>query len=399
MKSRILSLCIATSLLSCSKDDSKDEPAASSGTDSITSASSLMITVNGALASVPKESLGLASAMSGNPLCTEHGQPIKDGVTTPKGQASGDADRLAQTDSDYASRLFMCVATLSAKDGASVETLQGSLAQVASVMCTFEKALGTIEYTTEGKNLVPNGAVTAALDATCWPNGTPEGITSISLDTGTATLLPESTGFEKELKFTSQSANVNYQVRFFNKNGVIGFRTIEAGVSPGIGGYNEMVLDSKNGVILINTVDDRNGSGGADSAFRRAARMVVKGTMDTSTLKFSALTAMQGIRVESGNYSTRPNDFSGATILGTVSDGFYGTSVSYDGTTFSPMYAGCTGAKATCPSAGLAFTDAKFYTSRTEWAAHKTDGKPICYDGKDLTFVAVPKTGAFGVCD
>jgi hypothetical protein len=397
MKKIVFGTLILTGSFACGKK-SDNSTASSSGTENLSTASSMMLAINGALASVPKESLSLASSMSGNPYCTEHGQPLKDGVTTAKGQTSSEADRLASSSSDYPSRLFMCLATLAPSEGASVETIQGSLAQVGSVICSVEKALGTIEYTTAGKNLLSSGAVTAPLDTTCWPNGTPEGMTSVKLDTATGTLLPESSGFEKELTFTSTSAGVDYRIRFYNKNGVFGFRTIDQGTSPGIGGYNELVLDSNNGVVLIESVDDRNGAGGADSAYRRTNRMMVKGTMDKSTLKFSALTGMQGIRAESGNYASSPNDFSGATIYGTTADGFYGTSVSYSGSTFTSMYAGCTGAKATCPSTGLTFTDATTYSSRTSWDAHKVDGKPICYDGKDLTFVGVPATGAFGVC-
>lgn len=399
MKLQAMGLVLAVGAAACSKKKDDDAATTSSGTASLTTASSLITSVNGALASVPGDSLSLATAMSGNPLCTEHGMPVKDGVTTAKGETSTDADRLSSSDSAYPSRFFMCLATLSAADGASVETIQGSLAQVASVMCTFEKALGTITYTTEGTNLVAGGAVTAAMDASCWPNGTPEGMTSITLDSGTATLLDESTGFEKELRFTSESAGVDYQIRFFNKNGVVGFRTIDVGTSPGVGGYNEMILDSNNGVVMVNTVDDRNGAGGADSAYRRVNRMLVKGTMNTSTLKFSALTAMQGIRAESADYANSPNNFSGATLKGTVADGFYGTSVSYDGTSFTTYYAGCSGEKATCPATGLTYSDGVFYSSRTEWAAHKEGGMPICYDGNDLTFAAVPTTGAFGVCE
>jgi hypothetical protein len=399
MKLKTSAILMLMTAASCSKKSSDDAPAAAANkTTELANPSSLIFAINGALSSVPQSSLSLATTMSGNPLCTEHGMPVKDGVTTAKGEVSVDADRMASSDADYASRFFMCLATLSAKDGASVETIQGALSQVASVMCTFEKALGTITYTTEGTNLVPNGAVTASMDSTCWPNGTPEGMTSVTLDSGTATLLDESTGFEKELKFTSESAGVDYRLRFFNKDGVIGFRTIDSGISPGIGGYSEIVLDSKEGVILVDVVDDRNGSGGADSAFRRTNRMLVKGTIDTSTLKFTALTAMQGIRAESGNYASNPDVFSGTTMIGTVADGFYGTSVNYDGTSFTTNYAGCTGAKTTCPSSGLVFSDATFYSNRTVWEAHKIGGKPICYNGSDIGFGTLA-TGAYGKCD
>lgn len=400
MKLKYASLATLIALSSCGKKSDDETATTTSGTDNVKTASSLIITVNTALASVPSSSFSLASKMSGNPYCTEHGQPLIDGVTTAKGATSTDSDRLSSSHKDYPSRFFLCLSSLSAADGASVETLQGSLAQVSSVMCTIEKALGSFEYTTAGTNLVANGNVTAALDSSCWPNGTPEGITSIIMDSGTATLLDASTGFEKELKFTSTAMGVSYKVHFFNKNGIMGFRTYDNGTSPGVGGYSEMTLDSGNGVILINTVDDRNGAGGADSAYRRVNRMVVKGDLDKTTLKFSKLTAMQGIRAESSNYATSPNSFGGVTINGDSTKGYYGTSVTYDGSAITSLYAGCTGAKADCTATGtgFTFTDGTFYSSRTDWETYKASAKPMCYDGKDITFAATPTTGSFGKC-
>lgn len=407
LKSKLLLSVVAGMALTvgCGKEDKKEEAPATTATDKLETASSLMLSINSALSSVPAgsvdkkpTSLQLASTASANPLCTEHGEPLKDDSTAKKGDAIGDGARLSASSANYPARLFNCLATLTSKDGASVETIQGSLTQTASIFCSVEKAFGKFEYTTAGNDFVAGVAKDVALDSECWAQGAPDGMTSVNIDSGKATLLPESSGFQKELEFKSTKHDIYYKVRFFNKNGIIGIKTYDEGNDPGVGGYAELVLDSTKGVVLVNTVDDRNGAGGADSAYRRVVRMAVKGEMDTEKLTFKSLTSMQGIYANSGDFKNQPEYFSGYTLNGDSTNGFHGSSVSFNGSTFTTNYEGCSGAKTDCTATGLKFTDNKFYSSRTEWAAHRTSGLPICYDGKDLTFAAVPATGAFGVC-
>lgn len=375
-------------------------------TAALADGSALMGAIGGALASVPgslliSNSLRLSSSASGDVNCTEHGDPLKPGFAKAKGAPILQEDMLDHSDAAYPSKLFLCLATLSAEKGASVETLLGSIAQVQSVLCSFEKGFGTIEYTTAGNDLIAGTPKTIDLVSECWPNGAPEGITSVKFDSAMATALDASTGYEKELKFASTEADVDYTLRFFNKDGIIGFKKIEAPAAPAVGGYSELVLDSNNGVILVNTVDDRGGSGGADSAYRRVVRMKVAGELD-SDLKFTSLTGLQGIRANSGNFAENPDHFDGATLIGDATKGYYGQTVRFDGTAFGTGgYAGCTGANADCTAAGLLYTTTNgpvFYNSRTEWAAHRDTGLPPCDDGVDISFAAVPKTGAFGKC-
>lgn len=377
---------------------------AAAAASSLTGGAQVMGAISGALSSVPGTlligtTLQLASYHSGDANCTTHGDPLKSGLGKAKNDVVIDGDYLSQSDSSYPAKLFFCLSTLSAAKGASVETLNGALAQVNSVLCSFEKGFGNFEYTTAGTNLVASGPKAVDLTAECWPNGTPEGIKNITFDSAVATALDASTGYQKELKFASSSAGVDYKLKFFNKDGILGFKTVDPGNSPSIGGYSEMTLDSNTGVILVNVVDDRGGKGGADSAYRRVVRLKVKGTLGAD-LKFSSLEALQGIRTNSGQFSVNPDYFSGATLNGDKDKGFYGQSVAYDGKTLSTNYAGCSGPKTACTATGLLFnsTNTGFYNSRTEWTTHLASGLPPCDDGQDISFAAVPKTGAFGKC-
>ncbi len=398
MKTRVLGLALLMTV-ACGKDkDEKTAEEAPTATAALNNASSLILAINDALASVPSESFKLATNGTDNPLCSEHGKPLKDGNTKKKGEPIEEDDYLSQTDKNYPSHFFSCLATLTAKEGASVETIQGNLAQTASVFCNFEKTIGSFEYTAAGTNLLPNGNKEMTLDKECWPNGTPEGITSITIDKATATALDESTGFEKELYFHAADVG-DYRMRFFNRNGIVGFRKIEEGNAPAIGGYADLVLDSNKGVVLMDVVDDRGGNGGADSVYTRTQRVRVSGDMDKTTLKFKSLNLLQGIQAQPSSLTDGLKQFSGVTINGTKDAGFYGTTVSYSDGTFYPAYEGCTGAKADCTATGLKFTDGTFAYSRTEWAAHRTSGMPICENGKDLTFAAVPANGKFGSCE
>jgi hypothetical protein len=377
---------------------------ATAATSNLSGGAQVMGAISGALSSVPGTlligtTLQLASYQSGDANCTNHGDPLKSGLGKAKNDVVTNTDYLSQSDSSYPSKLFFCLATLSAAKGASVETLNGALAQVNSVLCSFEKGFGSFDYTTAGNNLVSGGPKSVDLTAECWPQGTPEGIKNVTFESAVATALDVSTGYQKELKFASSSAGVDYKLRFFNKDGIIGFKTMDQGKSPAIGGYSEMTLDSTTGVILVNVVDDRGGKGGADSAFRRVVRLKVKGTLGAD-LKFSSLESIQGIRTNSGQFDVNPDYFSGATLNGDKDKGFYGQSVMYDGKTLSTNYAGCSGPKTACTATGLLFnsTNTGFYNSRTEWTTHLASGLPPCDDGKDISFAAVPKTGAFGKC-
>lgn len=375
-----------------------------SSTAALTGGAQVMGAISGALSSVPGTlligtSLQLASNYSADPNCTNHGDPLKSGHGKAKNDPLVEQDRLLDNDPSYPSKLFFCLATLSPDKGASVETLNGALAQVNSVLCSFEKSFGTFEYTAAGNNLVASGPKAVELHKECWPQGSPDSITSVTFDSAVATELDASTGYQKELRFASSAAKIDYKIRFFNKDGVIGFKTMDKGNAPAIGGYSEMTLDSTTGSILVNVVDDRGGSGGADSAYRRVTRLKVKGTLG-SDLKFTSLDSIQGIRTNSGQFDVYPDAFSGATLKGDKDKGFYGQSVTYNGTTLTTQYAGCSGPKTDCTATGLLFESSNlgFYNSRAEWSTHLSTGLPPCDDGKDIGFGAVPKTGAFGKC-
>jgi len=411
----------------CSKDSKTTETAAEtpSVTANLTTGNAVMSAISTSLSSlgaaapgtlvINAAGLNLATNASGNSLCAEHGQPLKSGLTYKKGDAVSDSDYLSQSDKNYSANLFFCLATLTSEDGASVETLLGSLAQAQSIICSFEEAFGTIEYTTAGTNLVASGSKKTTLSSTCWPQGTPEGITEITFTKGVATALAESSGYEKNLTFTGevgegdQKGEVSESLSYFNKDGIIGFRKGGAGKSPAVGDATQVTFNAKTGEVVVNVIDDRGGAGGADSSYRRTVRMKVKGTLDAD-LKFTGIESMQGIYATSGSnpegdtaLDTSSNIIS---LKGDSTNGFYGNVRVYNSGKGEEVFSGCTGAKTDCTTAelnDLIITDAlntSFYgsASRASWATQVADGLPPCYNSDDLTFDSLPTTGAFGIC-
>lgn len=423
MKKLSTTALIAAALLAgaCEKKEEETTPAAEEetySTSTLTTGSAVMGTITNSLASlgtaapgtlVIQTGVGLDSSGSGNPLCSEHGQPLNPDLDIGQGDPIPDGSFLSQDDPNYAANLFFCLATLTPEEGASVETILGSLAQAQSILCSFEEAFGTISYTTEGTNLLAGGPTEATLSETCWPNGAPDGITSITFTEGVATALDESTGYEKKLTFSGEveGGEVSQELLFFNKDGVIGFKTMGAGNAPAVGDASQVTFDTNTGAIVVNVIDDRGGFGGADSSYRRIVRMKVKGTLDAD-LNFTGIESMQGIYANSGfvfeEDTAMDASSSIVSLKGNATDGFYGVARQYNSSTGSEVYAGCTGANDECTGEGLAITDAlntSFYgsASRSAWGTHIESGLPPCDDGNDLTFDAVPTTGAFGVCE
>ena len=360
--------------------------------------SSSASTVPGSLI-IPPTSLALAK-MGGNKICSEHGTPVKAGLGKAKDEELGSNYELATSDAEYASKLFYCIASM---ETTSPETIRGSLAQFKSVLCSFEKALGkAIEYTEAGNNLIgASGSLDVNLTTECWPQGTPEGLTKVAMTKGVATKLAADTGYQYQLSFSSEESG-DYNLRFYNADGRIGFKKFGEGAKEGAGDLTEILLDTNTGSIIANIVDDREGSGGANEAYRRVVRMKVKGEFDAATLAFKAIDSMQGIYFNSGDYSKSQDSFSATTINGDKTKGFYAHSVKGTvGATPTDDYKACTGLKTDCSATGLIVDAAatKFFNYRSEWKVQKSTGLPPCDKGVDIDFGAVVPTGKLGKCE
>lgn len=408
-------------VLGCGKKNNDDEDAAQStttsgaagttNTDKVNGAYAVVKTVDSAMSSsgstapgtliIPPTSLHLASYMGKNKICSAHGVPVKDGLSKAVGDELGGNDQLDLSDTTYASKLFYCLASMETD---SPETIRGSLAQFKSILCSLEKALGKeIEYTEAGNDMMAGAtSLKVALGSDCWPQGTPDGMTEVVMDKVLATKMADASGFQYMLQFGGTDVG-SYNLAFFNADGRIGFKKWDDGKDDGAGSYTEIVLDSTAGVVLLNMVDDREGAGGADSAYRRTVRMKLKGEFDTESLAFKSIAALQGLYFNSGDYASNKLQFTGTTINGDKDKGFYAHSVGgVAGTSVTDRFKGCTGLKSDCTATGLLIdaTNSKtFFDSREDWKKEKTDGLPLCDNGKDIDFAGVMSTGKFGKCE
>lgn len=394
MKKAILFLFAGLLAISCSKKS--DSAGGTTPTDSVdlTKASGIMSAVDSALSSMGSSgfstsSLNTRDTASDDPRCGENGSPFDSGS-----QMSGSNEA-------YAPTRFYC---LLAADLASVETLRGALAQIKSVFCSVEAAVGTIEYTEAGNDLVDSASpVTVPLTSTCWPQGLPDGMTTVTLTDMIATELDSSTaGYQYKLQFSGEE--VAYTLFFFNSDGKVGFRTVEEGSAPATGGSTSIMLDTTNGVLLLNAIDDRNGAGGATGSYRRLTRVRATGTL-SSAYEFTALDKLEGFSADNSGTlapaSGSNNSFTVSTVFGDATSGYAYRHMTYNGTSVATSSSACLESGDSCGSVTpLEVTGGttSFFNTTTGWATFNTSALPLCNDNA-VTLSMIADTGALGVCD
>lgn len=412
------SLSIVSLNFACSADDDDDEttatttssnPEASSAAANITegSAASLMESSSTVIksAQVGTLNVGLSDTQSTNDAnCSSNGDPW-----------DADSSAVRQSGTGYVGHKYYC--KLNSGTIESVDTIPGFIRQQQSIFCSIEEALGVTvsSFTSGGTELVSGESTTMTLSDACWPQGQPDGTTSVSLTSVTATLLDSSTdGWQYKLAMTSPDVG-SITVKYFNSNGVFGFQNTQAGNDPGAGTDIKVVIDTNNGVLLFNEVEDRNGSGGSDSVYRGLTRMRVKGTLNAD-LTFSSITEGRGyIYVSGPDFDASANQdhtYSVYTVDGNSTTGWQFKTYSTGDTagSLSLTNTECTDGDATCSSsedvATIDVMNAYFKapdTVRDVWKSYAASGQPMCEpsDGSnsDVTVVAQPvHTGPLGVC-
>jgi hypothetical protein len=312
----------------------------------------------------------------------------------------------------YVQALFYCL--LNSKAYESVDTIPGALKQTQSIFCSIEKKFGVTKdsYTAEGAQLVTTAPADIPLTADCWDQGTPGGLTSVTMKSVIAKKLAESTGFQYELKMESDMLDP-ITLRIFNSKGVFGFAKLEAGTAPGIGGYFSLTVDTVKGVILANEVNDRNRE---QDPYRTLTRLRAKGEIDKATGAFGKVTEAKGYQVRSGPGFTAVADdafvYSVYEASGSEADGFRFRSGSNNTNEASPVTfaeGDCYGEGKTCASATAIGTPAELQTAmrggeavKTAWETMFTSGLPLCEPaaGGVVTYAVTPEsTGKLGVCE
>lgn len=397
------------------KEDKKEEPSANAA--GIEAAGALSL--NEPSKMVDKTALALASAKMTNesastlhlgdgsqstkdPLCSNNGEPW-DSATSQK-MADGN---------DFAPRQFYCL--VNSKVTESSETVPGFLAQLSSIMCTLESELklNVDEFTEDGKeyltNATPSSPQSVNLPSSCWPQGQPDNATSVPFISVRGKKLAESTGWQYQVSLSSNQVG-DITLKYFNKDGVFGFLKFSAGNTPGKGEGSAAVIDTKAGVVLYDSFDDRN-KDGVDK-YRRITRLRVKGTFDKD-LKFSEITEGRGLNYVSGpGFSAESGSehvFSTYTVDGTKERGYmfktFKNSSEAKGTVSTAHSAckdgnceGSTDIGTNDDMKALVFRNA---ATTTSWGGF-ADRKPMCEkDGAAaISYSALfPNTGAFGKCE
>lgn len=347
-------------------------------------------------------------------------------VVYPGCDGNGNPVGITGGDDNYAYLLFFCKATA---DGANPESIRGSFKVEGALSCAMQVKLSEIyatpdayPYTAGGTDLAAEyqaqtgDALSITVDTTCFPQAMVD-------ETGAGTVIPVSsltaysldpiaTGYQKRLvSVLGINGGQTFDFRFFqidNDDGTLGrlgFKLSGDGTSPSVGSVVEVMIDVAEGVALYNSIDDRFGAGGADSAYRRDVRFQVTGPMTIEGL--TSITSMQGIFAESGAtpsvYADLDNQFSLTTVGGNPTDGFTGFVYGYNSPDLVQQNTTCSLNTSCASEPGLPAmqSDAVFYLSTGNQArvTHINSGLSLCSDGTDLTFAPVPMTGALGICN
>lgn len=412
----VVSFVAAAALIAvaCSKEEKKEEPSANAagveaaGSLSLSEPSKMYTKAGEALASANMTGEGTSLRLDGDSsttstnddLCSNHGDPWNKEAN----------DRLADGD-DFAPRVFYCL--VNSKVIESTSTLPGFFKQQASIMCTMEEQLKlkADEFTEDGKEYVSGGSQELTFSDKCWAQGKPDGQTSVTMESVIGKKLAESTGWQYEIKI--KNSQMDFTMRYFNKDGVFGFARFETGTSPGKGEAITAVVDTNKGVILYDSFSDRNRS---SDAYRKINRFRIKGTFDKD-LKFSAFTEGRGFVMGSGlGFSAEAGTehvFAAYTVDGTKDRGYMFKTFkngAVDKTYVNELYPKCKDSTTSCEGntdigttedmRNLEFRDEN---TATAWGGF-IDRKPMCEKDSDGAAAIkysplFPNTGSFGKCE
>jgi len=317
---------------------------------------------------------------------------------------------MASTHADYPARVFECRIT---SNNGSPESLRGSFSLLRGVLCSFESALGAIDYTEEGNNLIdPEEGLNMTLPDRCWDGGAPDGMESIQLTSAVATLLdPQEAGFQYRIQLTAlmdEEEEMNFRLEYFVDGDRFGFKTGEQ-AENGRGQTTLVSVDLAEGIIAVNSIDDRGGAGGADSSFRRLVAFRVEGELTRATLQFTSITEREGIVMEnSGGGVMNPADddipFSAVTMTGSAAAGYLYGHQSFDGADVTDVdhhdvcsvEGGCDGLNV------IEFEDGAYFQApgaeTNKWSTLHTSAMPVCTNEPISKTDGIPSMGPLGIC-
>ena len=440
MKKRLVLAAMATALslsVSCGSDsdDSDDAANAAAGGAGADENSALAKVTEGSASELM--SLGLQAMQSGSLAVDLSSLRLQDGGGDGDGGGSGEASVQSENDplcsnkaepwdtvnnqrwnygDGYLERLFYCA--VNGKTYESPDSLIGQLTQTKSIFCSLEAAVGIAadKFTEDGNNLVTGDPIDVELNSECWPQGAPDGLTSLPMDSIVLTKLTESSGFQYAIEMTNADYELDYEIRFFNKDGVFGFSTPGPGAAPGVGERFDLTIDTNEGVILLNVINDRNKD---SDPYLTLLRARVSGDFNTDEGNFESVDTAKGIYVISGpgfdsvagnNFNYSAYEVSGNSTTGFRYRHFWnqpdndasGPAINTDATE-------CSGGTETCEDAVDIGTTAEVHalvtaseSVKAAWTEHINNGLPLCdasTGDAGITLDAAPaNTGAFGVC-
>lgn len=330
-------------------------------------------------------------------LCSTNAEPW-DGSTT-----------MLDSNPLYAPTLFHCAMTANLPE--SMDSIVGAMALISSVSCMLEEAFTITPdtYTSEGNNLVTGSTDIPTNIATCWPQGFPDGSPeTLPVTQATLTALDSATtGYTNEIVLGVNLGDpVTFQARWFVSGGRMGVAIMEDAQGTGAtGSATQITVDSVNGVLLVNMIDDR-GQGG--NTYLTLARARIAGTMGAN-FSFSAVNEAKGFYMISGpgyNISAANGgdyEYSMYTAHG-AGGNFQFKRFVRDGAPPAQAAEYCEGDCASIADIGTPAQIDEFTrpTSRADaWSAYLANPTPMCDAGNDaINYSDVPaSTGPLGVCN
>lgn len=224
------------------------------------------------------------------PGCSLHGEPWDD--TTGK--------RMDPSNDKFAGQTFRCQLT----SNESVESVRGAFQQNKNILCDIERVVGSLVYEEAGK--VYETVIMPTVDCG-WAQHSVDEITAQSASgipaTVTATALT-SGDWQKKLHISATDAGVNFTLYITANATTVAFKQVDTWSQADrgddkIASLADDATGISGGVISIDIANGTMRAETFDTYWGRRTRMLVKGTIDSTTGEFSAITAGEGLQ---GNF-------------------------------------------------------------------------------------------------
>lgn len=192
----------------------------------------------------------------------------------------------------FAQTTFYCQMNIKS----SPDTLAGTLNQYKAILCSVEKSIGSIEYTSSGKEYKDQ---TVALTEACGAQGDMLG----NSVTATLTAYAMTSGdWQKRVRVQVAAQNIDYNIYFTIKSNLVAFKAIEAwDQSSRIAGGNynpnisNLATGTRGAVVSIDLESGILRAESVDTYRSRRYRFYIKGTLDGTSGLFTSVTDGQGI--------------------------------------------------------------------------------------------------------